>query len=146
MPLFGSKKTVPQTTTTTNTHSPTRSSGLFGNKRSSVVEPVPAQRSSGLFGNKRNSHVEPTTTSNHGGLLNRHHEETVATNGNAHHSSGGLLNRHHEDRSIVAARERVIGAEKAEHDADRALIAARQAVKAAREHVKNLEREAKEEV
>jgi hypothetical protein len=37
-------------------------------------------------------------------------------------------------------------AEQAEKDADKALIAARQAVRSAREHVKQLEREAKEEV
>lgn len=36
-------------------------------------------------------------------------------------------------------------AETAEHEADRALIASRRAVKEARDHVKNLEREAAEE-
>jgi len=50
-----------------------------------------------------------------------------------------------EDQSITAARQRVIDAEGAERDADKALIAARTAVKEARDQVKALEMEAKEE-
>src|SRR4051812_41177288 len=49
------------------------------------------------------------------------------------------------DPSIVAARERVMGAEAAEREADRALEASRAAIRAAREHVRQLELEAKEE-
>lgn len=49
------------------------------------------------------------------------------------------------DPSIVHARERVMGAEQAEHEADRALNAARTQVREAREEVKRLELEAKEE-
>jgi hypothetical protein len=49
------------------------------------------------------------------------------------------------DPSIIAARERVMTAEKAEVDADRALDAARIRVREAREHVKRLEAEAAED-
>jgi hypothetical protein len=49
------------------------------------------------------------------------------------------------DPSIVQARERVLGAENAERDADRALESARLRVREAREEVKRLELEAKEE-
>lgn len=49
------------------------------------------------------------------------------------------------DPSIVGARERVMGAEKAERDADQALAAARVRVREAREEVLKLEREAEEE-
>lgn len=45
----------------------------------------------------------------------------------------------------MQARERVMGAEAAEHEADRALNAARIQVREAREEVKRLEIEAKEE-
>jgi len=132
MPLFGSKKTPPpQTITTTTTHHPQkRSSGMFGSRKSQPVEPVTT--------------TSPTRS---GGLLGRHHEQPAAVqNGHGHNSNGGgLLSRHHEDTSIVAARERVMQAERAERDADKALIAARAAVKSAREHVKRLELEAKEE-
>jgi hypothetical protein len=55
------------------------------------------------------------------------------------------LHRRDEDPSIIAARERVMGAEAAERDADRALAAAKHAVREAREHIKRLEREAAEE-
>jgi len=51
----------------------------------------------------------------------------------------------HEDASISGARQRVIDAEIAERDADRALMAARGAVKDARDQVRALELEAKEE-
>jgi hypothetical protein len=60
-------------------------------------------------------------------------------------SHGSFLHRNREDPSISAAREQVVLAETAERDADHALVAARQAVRDAREHVKRLEREAKEE-
>jgi hypothetical protein len=46
------------------------------------------------------------------------------------------------DPTISAAREKVTLAEKAEKDADKALLGARNAVKAARDHVKKLEKEA----
>jgi hypothetical protein len=49
------------------------------------------------------------------------------------------------DPTISAAREKVTLAEKAEKEADKALLSARTAVKAARDHMKKLEKEASEE-
>ncbi|CZT10405.1 uncharacterized protein RAG0_14899 [Rhynchosporium agropyri] len=56
-----------------------------------------------------------------------------------------VLHRSGEDASIVAARERVLLAERREKEADQALAIARTAVRDARESVKLLEKEAKEE-
>jgi hypothetical protein len=62
---------------------------------------------------------------------------------------GGFLglsrNDHHGDPSILAARQKVNDAEAAEREADHALALARVSVREAREQVKILEREAKEE-
>ena len=71
-------------------------------------------------------------------------------------SSGGFFGRRRSsdddmpnniknDPSVVAARQRVSGAEAAEREADRALMQARAAVRDARDHVKRLEQEALEE-
>lgn len=49
------------------------------------------------------------------------------------------------DPSILAARQKVAEAEAAEREADRALMQARASVRSAGEHVRILEREAKEE-
>lgn len=49
------------------------------------------------------------------------------------------------DPSIVNARQMVADAENAEKEADRALVHARERVREARDHVKHLEMEAKEE-
>ncbi|CCM02313.1 uncharacterized protein FIBRA_04404 [Fibroporia radiculosa] len=50
-----------------------------------------------------------------------------------------------KDPSVIAARQKVTEAEAAEREADRALMQARAAVRGAREHVKNIEREASED-
>ena len=49
------------------------------------------------------------------------------------------------DPAVIAAREKLASAEKAEHDADRALELARRAVLEARTHCKSLEAQAAEE-
>lgn len=96
----------------------------------STVAEEPHRRSrGGLFGRHRTT--EPTAN----------HSTTTTTNW--HHA--GLFHRNADDPSILAARERVMGAEAAERDADRALHNARIAVREARDHVKRLEREAAEE-
>jgi len=97
-----------------------------------VVEDRPVERRSSLFGGRR--HEE------------RRAEEAAVADGatNGHHR--GFLHRNPvEDASIIAAKERVASAEAAERDADRALVQARTAVRAARDHVKRLEREVVEE-
>ena len=66
--------------------------------------------------------------------------------GHGRRSNGGLFHRNRaEDPSIVAARERVLAAERAEKDADIALQQARHSVRDAREHVRRLEIEAEAE-
>lgn len=66
--------------------------------------------------------------------------------GSTRWTGSGIFHRDgHEDASIAGARRHVIDAEVAERDADRALMAARAAVKDARNQVKALELEAKEE-
>jgi hypothetical protein len=59
-------------------------------------------------------------------------------------TNGGFFGGN-KDPSILSARQKVADAENAEKDADRALIQARAAVRDARDHVKHVEREAKEE-
>jgi hypothetical protein len=59
--------------------------------------------------------------------------------------SHSLFGNHDTDKTISAARQKVAEAENAEKEADKALHNARVAVKAARDHVKILEREAAEE-
>ncbi|KAJ7188002.1 hypothetical protein C8R46DRAFT_1023502 [Mycena filopes] len=51
----------------------------------------------------------------------------------------------HKDPTIIAARQKVTLAEKAETEADRALLAAKAMVREARDHVRFLEKEAAEE-
>ncbi|KAK6580021.1 hypothetical protein PZA11_007729 [Diplocarpon coronariae] len=93
-------------------------------------EEVP-QRKSSLFG-RRHSSISPT----------RKYGVRTATQPES--SRRGLPHRK-EDPSILAARERVVKAEKMEKEADFALIAARTAVREARAHIKMLEKEAKQE-
>ena len=131
-----------------------------------VVEERP--RKHGLFG-RRDPSPSPshrtTTTTNSSLSSNTYHTtpEGGPVGGSGGHSifrrstdagSGkrGLLHRSfgngnavEMDPSIVAARERVLGAEAAERDADLALEAARRSVREARDHVLRLEEEAREE-
>ncbi|KAH8745165.1 hypothetical protein BGZ57DRAFT_264317 [Hyaloscypha finlandica] len=100
----------------------------------------PPKRRSTLFG--RNRDVSPASTTN---TRNTTQKQNSAGSGGSPHRRSGLLHRRDEDPSIIAARERVMGAEAAERDADRALAAAKHAVREAREHIKRLEREAAEE-
>ena len=115
---------------TTSTASPS-SSTRRSRHDTSPVAPTESRRT-GLFGSRHST--SPSTHS------------TTSSTTNMKSSHGSLLHRNRgEDPSISAAREQVVLAETAERDADRALVAARQAVRDAREHVKRLEREAKEE-
>jgi hypothetical protein len=120
---------------------PQRRSGIFGRSHATETESVTSarseadyvepQRRSSIFGSRRRS-----TTPVRDGY----------TNGTNTSPRRGLLHRNDaEDASIIAARERVMGAEAAEREADRALLQARAAVREAREHVRRLEREAAEE-
>lgn len=96
----------------------------------------PAKRTGGLFSRRRSSSTSDDAMS------------MGTNNSSGRHGSGG--NRLHNSRfsndpAINGARQKVSDAEEAERQADRALIEARAAVREARQHVKNLEREAEEE-
>ncbi|KAK4197538.1 hypothetical protein QBC40DRAFT_285337 [Triangularia verruculosa] len=105
----------------------------------------------GLFSRHRSpspARTSNTSTRNSTSTYQTSPERARSTSGNR----GGLLRRSFGngsakdmDPSIVAARERVMGAEMAEREADRALMAARESVREAREHVRRLELEAQEE-
>lgn len=132
MPLFGSKNTAAEPTSThTRTHTnpnPRHSTSTDGSPRR------------GFFSRRRSSSLSSSdldTRNSRTGSNKLSHGST--------RSSGGLFHRNHEDPTIIGARERVLSAETAEREADRALVQARAAVKEARDHVKNLEREAEEE-
>ncbi|KAF3396607.1 hypothetical protein DPV78_007414 [Talaromyces pinophilus] len=128
MPLFHHNTTASSSST-----SPARHSRHDTSPSASATAPTESRRT-GLFGSRRHS-TSPSA-----------HSTTTTSSTTKSHS--GLLHRgatNHEDPSISAAREQVVLAETAERDADRALVAARQAVRDAREHVKRLEAEAKEE-
>ncbi|EGX49216.1 hypothetical protein TWF569_011173 [Orbilia oligospora] len=125
--------------------------GLF----STTKEPEPVQQD---VAPRRSSTMNSRTSSRsprrHGSIFSRHRDrdsspDSIGTNrtGSTRASGSGFFNRGHgnEDPSISGARQRVIDAEVAERDADRALMAAKSAVKDARDHVKSLELEAKEQ-
>ncbi|KAL2063908.1 hypothetical protein VTL71DRAFT_4402 [Oculimacula yallundae] len=134
MPLFSKSPPVTDTRTThtTTTTSPrTSSSFLHRNSNSTTTTDVAPQRKSSLFSSRRRSPSPPLTTTSAGGGMGG--------------GVRGLLHKGSEDASIVAARERVLNAEKREKEADIALGVARTAVREARESVKRLEAEAKEE-
>ncbi|KAG4420309.1 hypothetical protein IFR04_006515 [Cadophora malorum] len=115
MPLFN-RHPADTTTTSSSTH---------------VVRDDTPQRKSTFFGRRNRSASPVRTTGRH----------------SAHSKSPprrGLLHRN-EAPSILAARERVINAEKREKEADQALALARTAVREARDHIRFLEKEAAEE-
>ncbi|EHA46475.1 hypothetical protein MGG_02581 [Pyricularia oryzae 70-15] len=125
-----------------------------------VQEPVRQERR-GLFGRKRSVSPVPTarrTSRERGGLFNRRRRSvdtnsvssmsTASTSASPPRRRSTLLSRRHGDTtdpSILAARERIMGAEEAERQADRALDIARREVRDARDQILALEREAKEQ-
>ncbi|KAK8131882.1 hypothetical protein PG999_000055 [Apiospora kogelbergensis] len=117
-----------------------------------VVEHHPApvheeqHQKRGLFGSRRERSVSPTSTMRTSTTSTSHSSTSTGRKSSILQRSFGHGNRSVElDPSIVQARERVMGAEAAEHEADRTLNAARIQVREAREEVKRLEIEAKEE-
>lgn len=121
--------------------------GLFDRKEAQTVpaQPPPQTRASvdssrgGLFSKHRRT---SSPSSSEVSPVGARHSTTSSTTGGL----GSVFRRGRaEDPDIVDARQRVAAAEKAERDADAALMQARTAVKAAREHVRQLERDAAEE-
>ncbi|EPS38664.1 hypothetical protein H072_7632 [Dactylellina haptotyla CBS 200.50] len=114
---------------------PRRSSTL--NSRTSSESP---RRGGSIFGRHRHDR-ERDRDSSPDSINTRRTSSTRGTgSGFFHRDRNGA-----EDASIAGARQRVMDAEVAERDADRALMAAKAAVKDARDQVKALELEAKEE-
>ncbi|KAK8043367.1 hypothetical protein PG993_005797 [Apiospora rasikravindrae] len=128
-----------------------------------VEEPAPVHEEHhkrSLFGSRRERSVSPVSTTHTNTTTTSHSSSGTGTyfrltapylispcrKSSILHRSFGHGNKSVElDPSIVQARERVMGAEAAEIEADRALNAARTQVREAREEVKRLELEAKEE-
>ncbi|KAK7962908.1 uncharacterized protein PG986_003733 [Apiospora aurea] len=156
MPFFSSRKPEDEVVEEpAPVHEEQHKRSLFGSRRERSVSPVST------------THTNTTTTSHSSNgtgtyfphpstLSHRRNFEYPFTNPSSPisigrkssilHRSFGHGNKNVElDPSIVQARERVMGAEKAEIEADRALNAARIQVREAREEVKRLELEAKEE-
>jgi hypothetical protein len=137
--LFGSKRHAPDQINQNTTPN---------NRRSSTTTASPERTSGGgIFrrstdAGHNNNYNNNYTNGYHNGYTNGH---------NGSQRSGGLLqrfghgNRGDMDPSITHARERLMGAEAAELEADRALMAARESAQEAREHVRMLEVEAKED-
>lgn len=96
----------------------------------------PPKRTGGLFSRRRSSSPSDDSMS----MVTNNSSGRFGSSGNRLHNS-----RFSNDPAINGARQKVGDAEEAERLADRALIEARAAVREARQHVKNLEREAEEE-
>ncbi|KAK6821306.1 hypothetical protein PG989_011914 [Apiospora arundinis] len=154
MPFFSSRK--PEDEVVEEHHAPVHEEqhqkrGLFGSRKEHVVEePTPVHHEEhqkrGLFGSRRERSVSPVSTTRTSTTSTSHSSSGTGRKGSILQRSFGHGNKSVElDPSIVQARERVMGAEAAEHEADRALNAARIQVREAREQVKRLELEAKEE-
>ncbi|CAE6414824.1 unnamed protein product [Rhizoctonia solani] len=127
MPLFGRRaepappaSITPPPTTTTSGSSPRRSRSMFARRRSSSSM------------SSINSDTRDGTQPRRKGLF--------GMGGNR--KSDPVLDR---DPHVLAAREKLSAAEKAEKEADRALELARRAVLEARDHCKQLEAQAVEE-
>ncbi|KAF7376340.1 hypothetical protein MSAN_00049500 [Mycena sanguinolenta] len=129
---------------------PARKGSIFArNNRSVSPEPVQhsnTNHSRGFFGRRRSS---DDSSLGRNSVNNSGNSVRSGTSGRA---GGGLFGGNtgnnfnvHKDPTVLAAREKLSIAEKAEAEADRALLAARAMVREAKEHVRVLEREAAEE-
>jgi hypothetical protein len=150
MPFFSSRKAEDEVIEEPAPLHEEHKRGLFGSRRERSVSPSSTVRTS----TTSNSHLSGTSsyrtspTSSHGGSgggVFRRSTDASSGRKSLLHRSFGHGNSVEMDPSIVQARERVLNAENAERDADRAMDAARARVREAREEVKRLELEAKEE-
>ncbi|KAF7315849.1 PALP domain-containing protein [Mycena indigotica] len=165
MPLFKSQPTPAEERVVPVDNTPTRKHTLFGRRRSvspsrrtttsptrrDVDQPVDGTtRRGGFFGGRRRS-VESNEDRRSIGRASS--MTSGRTNGSVRSGNGsGFFGRNnilkesiHKDPSIIAAKEKVTFAEKAEVAADEALVQARAMVREAKDHVRLLEREAAEE-
>ncbi|KAF5380221.1 hypothetical protein D9757_008242 [Collybiopsis confluens] len=121
---------------------------LFKQNSREVTPPPQEDRHSsrsGLFGRRQRSISPDRTNKSH----RSSDSDTISRAGSTR--SGGLFGGRfgngfpHNDPTIMSAREKVSDAEESEKAADRALQAARASVKAAKDHVKFLEKEAEDD-
>ncbi|KAJ6499075.1 hypothetical protein C8R45DRAFT_1093335 [Mycena sanguinolenta] len=125
---------------------PARKGSIFARNNRSVspepVQPSNTNHSRGFFGRRRSS--DESSLGQNSGNSVRSGTSARAGGGLFGGNSGNNFNVH-KDPTVLAAREKLGFAEKAEAEADRALLAARAMVREAKEHVRVLEREAAEE-
>ncbi|GBE80482.1 hypothetical protein SCP_0301970 [Sparassis crispa] len=106
-------------------------------------EEAPPSRSRSIFSrNSRSPDYQPSTAANSTRSGNGSSRGFFSQRRSSSSNSGQDLRNH---PSIVGARQKVADAVAAERDVDQALRQARASVRAAREHVRLLEREAKDE-
>ena len=113
---------------------PKRRTGLFGSRRS--VDDAPTRRND-TYTNTI-TRYSPTSSSSSGGLFSRRRSSDDL-------SDRSLRRSDKPESSILAARQKVADAEKAERMASDALRQARNAAREATEQVRMLENEAREE-
>ena len=173
MPLFGSKRSEfsgspPPISNTNNNNAayddsrPSRGGSIFSRRHRSTSPSMTSGTQYNADG--RGGYNEPVNSYDNtsrsgkrsGGLFSRRRSSSLSDDGtsmattNSAGRRGSGRNRLHNskfsnDPTIIGARQKVSDAEDAERQADRALIEARAAVREAKQHVKNLEREAEEE-
>ena len=141
MPLFSRHtEPEPEVVPVEPAHAEPKKHGLFS-RRSPSPTPSAATNSTRMT----SSSYHTSGTGNAGGVFRRSTDASSGRRSLLHRTFGNGNNEVDMDPSIVQARERVMSAEAAEREADRVLDIARREVHAAREHVKRLELEAKEE-
>ncbi|KAH7924218.1 hypothetical protein BV22DRAFT_1129994 [Leucogyrophana mollusca] len=123
MPLFNSTHSAPPTVN----ESPQRTRSIFGSRSDSPTSDTA-------------SHTYSTSN----GVTNFFKRRSPSPSDDSS-SSSSFFHGRLRDPSIAAARQKVADAESAEKAADKALLQARTAAKAAKEHIKMLEREALED-
>ncbi|KAF8210529.1 hypothetical protein K438DRAFT_1809861 [Mycena galopus ATCC 62051] len=128
---------------------PARKGSIFQRNRSASPEPVrhntTTSHNRGFFGRRRSSEDSSLGHQNNSGNSVRSGTSGRSAGGGFFSGNNGNNFNVHKDPTVLAAREKLGFAEKAEAEADRALSAARAMVREAREHVRILEREAAEE-
>ncbi|KAL5485529.1 hypothetical protein ACEPAI_8171 [Sanghuangporus weigelae] len=144
MPLLKHKNQPDPVVDHSPDESPNRKGSLFSRRRRSTSDDM--QPSSRSAETDTNGHHDVNGRSNtRGGFFSRRRSHSSDDSMRSSGNRSGIKSRQFNDPSIIAARQKVSGAEEAERQADRALIEARATVREARQHVKNLEREIEEE-
>jgi len=118
--------------------------GIFTLSNSEKEKPTP-QRRWDLFGRSPSAKSSASSNGSPRGSFFRRSRSPPQDASPPNTPSYSLFSHHGADRTIQEARQKVTDAEDAEKEADKALHHARVSVKAARDHVKILEKEAAEE-